>query len=128
GGTGAADDWHDAGQDRHVARCAAVPGEPGLEARVCSPRFGRVAVHDRKHNIGRARREVLSRFRTTRLDDERMAVGGPFDIEGPAHLEVPALVIERPYPCGIHVDTRLLAPDAGAFIPGVPQPAHDVDE
>ena len=74
---------------------AAVLDDALLQAVVGGLGRGLVAVDHGEHEIGRARRQLLSGRRAAGLDDDRMALRRALDVERALHRKEPPLVIER---------------------------------
>ena len=57
-----------------------------------------------------------------------MALRAARHVERPAHLEEPAVVVQRAHLVGIDVPAGGLVGDDRAVLPAIPQPADDIDE
>ena len=96
-GVGVADDHADAGQDDDLVRVPALRQRPALDVGVEGLTLfdGRGVGEDA---LADGRAQVPPLVGVTGLEDHRLALLGPGDIERPGHLEVLAPVVKRVLP------------------------------
>ena len=62
------------------------------------------------------------------LDDDRPALDRPGDVQGAAHRQELALVVEHVHPLGVEINPVLDIADEGVIGPAVPEAGDDVEE
>ena len=124
---GVADDDEAAGQDLDVVRVAPGLSRPLPDIGVVALRVGELAAARKDHLRGFGG-ELAAGIRGAGLDDDRPALDRPGDVQGPAHRQELALVVEDMHPLRVEIDAVLDVADEGVLGPAVPEAGHDVEE
>src|SRR5712692_2844187 len=106
---------------------AADPLRAPLDVSVEALRVGEIAAA-REYHLRRLGRDLSSRFGRSGLDYDRPTLDRAGDVEGTAHRQEFALVVQNVQPVGIEIDPVLDVADKCVVCPAVPEARDDVEE